>query len=142
MWLDHIGWVLIVPLLGRDAWALTLHALVYSQWTREISGDWMRGWVGRLVLETAPGWLSLCLADGPKLCGDVLMTEGTLVYAVLLASVPAEGLAGQAHLPALRVGMTTPPGLSAADRWALLPDADFSADGFLNDIATDLEVLP
>ena len=139
LWPDHLAWISLMPQPGRDSWALTLHQSIYSQWTREVSGEWMRAWDGRLIVETAPGWLSVRLPGGPVVRGIVPVAEGVPIYASLLAHAPAEGLPASLILRALRVGLSTPPGMSAADRWALLPDTDFNADDFLNDIAADLE---
>jgi len=142
MWLDHFAWVALMPQPGRDSWALTLHNSVYSQWTREISAQVMLDWNGKLIVETAPGWLSVQLDGGPKVRADLNMPEGVPIYAALLAHAPAEGLAARLGLRALHAGMTTPPGMTAADRWALVPDDAFNPDGFLSDLATDLEAQP
>lgn len=143
MWPDHVIWFTLSQVPGRDVWAMTLHCSPYQTWTREIDAAWIEAqWDGRVQIDVGLGWASIALPGGPILRGEVPSMDGDALYATVMTHAAGENLAARLDLLDLAAGMVTPPGLTAADRWTLVDDADFVPDDFLNDIAADLEIQP
>ncbi|MGB8813462.1 MAG: hypothetical protein WCC57_09770, partial [Paracoccaceae bacterium] len=147
MWPDHVVWFTLARPPGRDVWAMTLRTSPYQTWTREIDASWMEAhWDGRVQIDVGLGWASIALpgqnSRGPILRGEVPSMQGDALFATVMTHAAGENLPARLDLLDLQSGMATPPGLTAADRWTLVDDADFAPDAFLNDIAADLEILP
>ncbi len=139
MWFDHVIWVTLRPEPARRAWTLSLRndsdALT---WTREIDPAWMAQiWDGRIWIDVGHGWCAVELPGGPRIRGGDRTRVGQALHATILAHPPAENAAAALALRSVRVGLVTPPGLTAVERWRYLDDAAFDPDAFLADLAAE-----
>jgi hypothetical protein len=138
MWFDHALSVTLRPEPARRAWTLTLHGTNSLTWTREIYPAWMASaWDGRLWIDIGQGWNAVELPGGPRIRGGNTTWIGQALYATILAQAPAEHEAAALALRSVRVGLVTPPGLSAVERWRSVDDAEFDPDAFLSDLAAE-----
>lgn len=136
MWTNHIAWFTFSYLPDRDHWLMALHRSPYQDWSREIDAKWITAhWDGRLWLDFGDGWASMELPGGPVLRGAVPTTDHSSLYVSVITNAPANYKPATMALKRIEYGLVTPARLGPADRWALIDDADFDPDAFLDEIA-------
>lgn len=142
MWLTHRAWYTFTRLPDRGVWVMGIHVSPYLEWSREISADWMAGhWDGRLWIDIGPDWTALEVPGGPRLRAIAPFSAYQAVYASVIAHAPREGAAAAMKLRGLSLGLLTPTGMTAVERWTLLDPSAFDGEGFLFDLATTSPAL-
>ena len=143
MWPDHVVWFNCTYLPDRDRWALGVQHSGYWDWSRLVDPAWMRAhWSGEVWFDVGDGWAAVRIPDGPTVRGTVPTNENGEYYATVFAHAPAENAAVSLTLKRIERGIAVPPDMTAVQRWNLVEDSDFDPDGFLNDLAQEIEGLP
>jgi hypothetical protein len=108
----------------------------YQSWSREIDPAWMaEHWDGRVRIDVGAGWTELSIPDGPKVRADIGSGAYRNFYATVVAHAPKEQAPATLALERISLGFVTPDGMNASDRWLLLSEEEFDAEGFLGDLA-------
>ena len=136
MWHDHKAWISLHHVADSNRWSLSMRSSPYGSWSRAIDGDWMEeNWDGRVWIDIGSEWGAVELPGGPRIRGPLPVGNKQHLFAVVQAHSPADGEAAQLDLRRVTLGLVTPEGMTAADRWGLLDDTVFDAEAFLDDLA-------
>lgn len=139
MWPNHSAWVTLSYLAARDRWVLGMRDSPYDDWSYEIEGAWMRRhWDGRLWIDVGNEWCAVEVPGGPRLWSNVGATNGYNLHATIQASAPGNQEAAQLSLKGVSVGLLTPDGMTAVERWSYLDKQDFDPKGFFDDLVAGL----
>ena len=135
MWASHKAWLSLRYLADRNRWALALRDSPYDTWSYEIDADWMReNWDGRLWVDLGNEWGAVEIPGGPRLRTNLSIGDGHHLYAVIQAHPPGEDKAAYLGLERVSVGVIAPDGMTDAERWGLLADAEFDANAFVDSL--------
>ncbi len=143
MWPDHAAWFTFSYLPDKDRWLMGVQYSGYQDWSRLVDPTWMKAhWDGRIWLDIGSEWATIRIPGGPAVRGAVLTRQDVAYYATVIAHAPAENEALSLTLKRIERGIATLPTLTAVQHWSLVEDTDFDPDGFLNDLAQQMEELP
>jgi len=130
------------PNAGRYQMALRVNQAPYSAWDRSVSTAVLDGaWDGRIDLVFGGGWVRAEIPGILTLRGSgFYYRPGTAQHMTIYSQPEKPYGPSRLLLKKIEGGWLTPSGMTGADRWTLVDDDAFDTDGFLDSLATELEV--
>ena len=139
MWPGHNAWFSFLRPEGQDFVEMGIHSSPYHNHSRKLPAEWVdRYWDGALIYEFVDGRTCLRLVAGPSVCADMPVNAGYAYYATILAHAWQENAPAALVLRRITRGLATPPGMTMADRWYFVDDADFDPGQFLGELGSTL----
>lgn len=112
-------------------------------WSRTIDADWVENkWDGRLTIETGNAWMAVHLSGGSSVRGSgfTIGKNSKLYMTAYSRNYESYGPAKFA-LEKITSEWVMPDGMSKMDRFLYVDDADFDADAFLDELATEMNAI-